>query len=173
MDFTRIKPAKLLLWLLAFFVPAQPVLAIDCPCNCRMRQFVSRGQTMACTASCSHSDHGSASCPSHCAGASHEHRVGGKTTEPRLARWSAAGYRPCQCPDLCFCHVRHELRTAFVSSMIEAPLVSGAGTNLGMAHPAHPWGPPAAAFGIDLHRYPSESMGTPLENCAQLCRFTI
>lgn len=110
------KAGKALVWVLALLAPAQPVLALDCSCCCKV--VSSAGDQHACKrASCPCQEH--VSCghreaeQTPDATATHDdHDQPGNTDAER--RFS--GYHPCNCPQDCGCHLRHATRLGILSA---------------------------------------------------------
>ena len=168
---------KALFWLLAILVPAQPVLALDCPCSCRAIQKSDCDEQKTDARGCTHC--------SGCCKTGRESTGKCKTDENRqsveisAARFSgrtssiSIGIHPCQCADDCACKVQHEVRVGVIESkqspidfncdLIGTELVESLlGIDLLLTCPGSP-----------LARQDSDSGYSALEICAHLCRFTI
>ena len=167
------KPAKALLWLLALLVPAQPVFALDCSCNCQAVR------DNACDEASNRSGPPSlrqgASKPCRCCQSQQTSSAGRKVAiAEQSSPWPAlvsCGIRPCQCPVDCDCHFRHDfcagitetekaqshcelVAPVFVGTIVDGAFAAtGTMTSLSLRHSAHE--------------------RTALEICAHLCRFVV
>ena len=110
------RAGKALVWVLALLAPAQPVLALDCSCCCKVvSSAVEQG---SCKRSACH-------CQEHL---SCGHREAEQTPvatavhddhgQPSAidAERRFSGCHPCNCPQDCGCHLRHATRLGILSA---------------------------------------------------------
>lgn len=163
---------KSMLWLLAIFVPVQPVLAFDCSCNCRASAEATSdsveqpASTKGCKC-CSKKKSNTA-----CKADAQEQQPRQRTWQSKLSKLIIS-FRPCLCGDDCDCQIRHEIRPSIVEGKVTCPqfdamlpLVIATFTNSDMVVSAISMSRASDACGT-LHST------TALNLCAHLCRFTI
>lgn len=162
--------AKLVVWLLAGIVPAQPVLALDCACSCHANPEAACCTSQSEAACDAHDDDSSHGChqPHHRGNGTHDEQVSSSEYDASAKTGFGFGLRPCNCPSGCDCQWRHEARAAAVEStkvkvdrsinaFFVAPMPGV--TPDAKLSPACPAGSHASA------------KLTALELCALLCRF--
>jgi hypothetical protein len=170
MSLWRKQFAKLVIWLLAGTIPAQPVLSLDCACHCHTCDVAECCDSTPGSACPSRGERGSHSCDSH-------HRKSNATNSSGLTASQthasvtvlALGLRPCQCPADCDCHLKHEARAAVVESTkvkLDLTLATICFATPALALP----GTDSSLACRGSRCAPSER--SALEICAHLCRFT-
>lgn len=163
--------AKALVWLLAAIVPAQPVLSLDCSCNCPANEQ-----------GCCHDESDPTDDHSHCrkpAKCGHEpcserespscHEEDVSALDVAALSPSSPGIRPCNCPDGCDCQVRHDIRPGIVGPskvQIDCDLTVAA-----LDRPISNGAIEVVVSTSFLSTRHSVLERTALEICAHLCRF--
>lgn len=170
MNLWRKQFAKLVIWLLAGAIPAQPVLSLDCACSCHTCDVAECCDSTPGVACPSHEERGSHSCGKHHRKSNATNTSGTTATQTQKSvTVFALGFRPCQCPADCDCQLKHEARAAVVESTkvkIDLTLAKMCFATLALGLP----GTDSSSACRGSRCAPSER--TALETCAHLCRFT-
>jgi len=176
MAFVRKTIASAMLWMLAGLMPLQPVLALDCSCQCQSVAAVEQAGRSAAiepapTAGCC------SCCTKNKPVESSEAEQ--KDSSPGRRQWQSKvvqpllGLLPCRCADDCECQLSHEVRPGIVECIsptaeFDAQLCVAIASFETAAFIECAASPDRRYF---HGRAPSG--GSALDVCAHLCRFTI
>jgi hypothetical protein len=170
MNVWRIQLAKLVVWLLVGIVPAQPVVVLDCACNCHGSPDEECCEEESHDKCHAHDEH-SHDCHQehHPDDGAEIERIASSEDDAGAICLLEVGLRPCNCPSDCDCQWQHEANPAVeVTSKVKIDRVTTAyyiAPMLGVM--------PDAVFcpACGVRPHPSKKL-TALEFCALLCRFT-
>jgi len=152
---------KLLSCLLALLTGVQPALALDCPCHCNR------------VAACRPSDEClPGSCGGHDGCQCHEAHCGvsevGDCAHDATLLTGIIGFRPCQCPSDCDCHLRHAPQRGTPQTPSPRIAKQQPTADITIAVPPNVVHAASTRIAARLHRGSSGA-----SSCAVLCRFTI
>lgn len=167
----RAKPRtriKLMCWMLALLVPAQPLLALDCPCACASKSQPKQGVEVTQRATSGRA----AKCCGNCKGRCKERlAVANKQSAPRV-RFFGIALRGCQCPAGCDCQWQHssEIGLAAASQQDDFAVTLTVAPLCQSTFIIETSSIEAVAFSLPQTRH---SACSSLSQCALFCRFVV
>lgn len=170
---------KVAFWLLAILVPVQPVLSLDCPCNCQTGAETKRADHPfdndfpVKSACCTH-------CKKSCRDAETPKQRQSTEVEPtavrrprRVNKTVMLALRPCRCGDDCPCQISHEVRPGIVEAKTTNADFDVYQSSTSVVCELPELIASATAFIEPFNTGGTTGYSSALEICAHLCRFTI